>query len=211
MMLRVFILIFACLLWIPVIATAAAPPESLLLTIQNKAAETRSVSSPFIQEKHLSLFNEVVISEGFFAFATPDSLRWEYQSPFRSGFIMHGPDGLEWDEASGTERKFTEMNSPHMAMVSKQIMAWTAFDLQWLKSQYQLDLIQPEHVVLKLTPHSKDAREFLTHLLVTFTQDLTSIQAIELHESDGDFTRIKFTSPVINGAMPPSLFTSIKQ
>ncbi|MFO8047875.1 MAG: outer membrane lipoprotein carrier protein LolA, partial [Desulfosudaceae bacterium] len=60
-----------------------------LKDLKDKAEAIHSIEADFIQEKHLEILNEPLISEGKFYFAAPRSLRWEYQKPVRSILLMN--------------------------------------------------------------------------------------------------------------------------
>lgn len=205
---RIALLLF-CLV-IPLTTWASQPVNELLVELKSKAEGIQSVASDFTQEKHLAMFDEVLVSEGRFAFEKPGSLRWEYTTPFRAGFLLKDGKGKEWDEATKTERDFTLNSSPAMSMVAKQIMAWTTFDIDWLNSRYEIRQITTSPVALELKPRSEMAKDFLTHLVVSFTPDNRAIRSLELHETDGDFTRISFTTPSLNSDLAHGTFTTVQ-
>ncbi|MBI9080490.1 MAG: outer membrane lipoprotein carrier protein LolA [Pseudodesulfovibrio sp.] len=186
------------------------PNKQLLVELQLKAKQIQSISSHFSQEKHLEMFDEVLVSKGRFAFQKPASLRWEYLEPFRAGFLLNDGTGKEWDEASDNERNFTLESSPAMSMVASQIMAWTTFDIEWLESRYTIQLTDTTPVTLELCPRGDAAKEFLKYLTVTFSADNRTISLLELHETDGDFTRISFDNPRINDILAEKTFTAVR-
>lgn len=189
---------------------AGEPSQQLMLDLQRKAELITSISSDFTQEKHLEMFEEVLVSTGHFAFQKPANLRWEYTEPFRSGFLLSGETGTEWDEASNKERNFTLESAPAMSMVANQIMAWTTFDIDWLEKHYTITQTGTSPVTLELRPRGDMARQFLSHLTVGFAPDRNTIELLELHETDGDFTRISFNNPTINSALDETTFTAVR-
>lgn len=204
-MIRVLLIAFCLLL-----PGHAHADNALLETIRTKARTIESIASDFTQEKHLEMFDEVLISQGHFAFSRPDRLRWEYTAPFKAGFLLKGDKGTEWDDATGEQRDFTLSSSPAMGMIARQIMAWTTFDIDWLKSRYAIRRIHTSPLVLELKPQGETAKEFLAHLLVEFTPDGRAISQLELHETDGDFTRIFFTDQAINAPLSRNLFDEVR-
>lgn len=181
--------------------------DALLAAIQAEAETITTIASDFTQEKHLALFDEVMISQGKFAFAKPAALRWEYTTPFKSGFLIKDGSGVEWDEASGDTRPFTVKSNPAMGMVADQIMAWTGFNIEWLKERYDIKQLAEAPITLELRPKSETARSFIQKLVVRFGQDKRTMNQIELHEADGDFTRIIFTNQAVNAPLPAETFT----
>lgn len=128
-------LLAALFLVLPFMAgTNVSHAADFLMDLKAKAEKVTSIQSRFTQEKHLSMFDEVLISEGSFAFQRPSSLRWEYTTPFKAGFLLTGNTGIEWDEAAQTKREFSLKSSPIMAMVAQQIMAWTTLILRGSKA-----------------------------------------------------------------------------
>ena len=205
------LLFFLCVVLLPTASLAGASPGNSLLTeIETKASSNRSISCGFIQHTHLQMFDEVLTSHVTFSFVTPSALRWEYTTPFKAGFILNGDDGKEWDEASGETRTFTTSSAPHIKIVAEQITAWATFDMQWLRSRYEITQLNASPVTLELRPKSLGARDFLHHLKVTFTDDKTGVKELELHEPEGDFTRILFINPVINGTVSPETFSIVQ-
>lgn len=176
--------------------------------IEKKSASVHSIASNFIQYKHLQIFDEVMVSEGTFHFQKPNSLRWEYTAPFKTGFVLKGAKGLEWDDATGKVRPFTTTDAPHMHIIAEQITAWATFRRDWLSERYEIRQLEQSPVVLELRPKTESARTFLHHLKVTFTDDRNGVSTLEIHEPEGDFTRIEFVGTVINGEMPPETFSA---
>lgn len=208
---RVFAVLFCILL--PLTAWAGSegslPDQTLLDALKSKAESVDRLACDFTQEKHLALFDDTLVSTGRFAFEKPDKLRWEYLAPFKSGFFLNGEAGREWDEATGASRDFTLDSSPAMAMLARQIMAWTTFDIRWLEEQYEMRVLQKGPVVFQLTPRDEAARQFISHMTVTFTPDGDALERMEIHEADGDFTRVLFAAPQVNAPLPEATFTQV--
>jgi hypothetical protein len=59
---------------------------------------------------------------------------------------------------------------------------------------------------LRLEPRSVATAGFLHHLLINFSADGRYVRSVELHEKDGDFTRIKFVNTVVNKPLQADLF-----
>jgi len=191
-------------------STPAPPSKALLASLKAKAESVDHLTCTFTQEKHLAMFDELLISTGTFAFQKPDKLRWEYLEPFNNGFFLNGTSGREWDDASSKDREFTLDSSPAMAALARQIMAWTTFDIKWLESQYEMVVLQTEPVIFELTPKDEGARQFIPRMIIKFVPDGSALEQIELHEADDDFTRVIFGTPEVNGELPAATFTQVQ-
>ncbi len=185
-------------------AAAGGEVETTLAALQQQAAGVTTLQGDFIQEKHLAMFQEVLISKGRFAFVRPDRLRWELIEPVASGFVLKGDKGRRWNARSGTEEAFELSKEPVMRFVSEQLFAWVGADFSKLRARYRISVVQSAPVILKLVP--LDAGGFLDHLEVAFAKDGRYPEMVEVHERGGDFTRIRFLNMSVNVPLPPSRF-----
>jgi outer membrane lipoprotein-sorting protein len=181
------------------------PEDPILALLQKRAANVETLASDFIQEKHLAVFREVLISKGLFLYARPDRLRWELTDPVRSGFVLEGEKGRRWHQHTGRSTPFTLSREPVMKLVAEQLLAWAVADFDRLRKQYQISVIGRAPVALRLEPLA-GAEEFLDHLQVVFAADGSHVQSVEVHERGGDFTRIRFIDGVVNGPLPADAF-----
>lgn len=198
----ILLLLFRAL---PAGAEGPASPE-LLQSLEKSAGSVTTLSSDFIQEKHLSMFKNAMTSKGHVYFARPDQLRWELTQPVSSGFAIKGDKGRRWHERTGRTETFRISQEPVMKLVSEQLFAWARSDFAWLKKEYRITLLQESPVLLRLEPRSAATAAFLNHLRIGFSPDGRYVKSVELHEKDGDFTRIKFVNTVVNKQLPADLF-----
>ena len=63
--------------------------EAVKAKIRNNAKVTTSVSCEFVQEKHLTMMEEVLISNGRFLFKKENKVRWEYTDPITYAIIIN--------------------------------------------------------------------------------------------------------------------------
>jgi len=186
---------------------AVAEDILLLKELESKVSNIQSLSCEFKQEKHLAMFNEVLVSTGRFYFQKPDRLRWEYIKPVRMGFVLNGRKGKRWSEIDGSETGFDPQKEPGMMMIRKQLLAWATFNLKWLQKTYYIQVKSKEPVILSLRPKNSKA-QIIDHLYIRFTKNKNAIDTLELHEKDGDFTRIKFSNQKINVVLSKNIFNS---
>lgn len=185
------------------------PPDgsaAIFTSLERTAGTVRTISSDFVQEKHLSMFKTVLTSKGRFYFSKPDLLRWELTAPVASGFVLKGEKGRRWHERTGRSENFQINQEPVMKLVSDQIFAWARADFQWLKKEYRISVLDESPVALRLEPRSVATAGFLHHLLITFSADGRYVRSVELHEKDGDFTRIRFVNAAVNKPLQADLF-----
>ena len=207
---RILILVAALLLAAGQVTAAesasSADSPALFSSLERTANGVKTLSSDFVQEKHLSMFKTVLTSKGRFNFQKPDLLRWELTAPVASGFVLKGDQGRRWHERTGRTERFQISQEPIMKLVSEQIFAWARADFSWLRKEYRITVLREAPAALRLEPRSAATAGFLHHLLISFSSDGRYVRSVELHEKDGDFTRIRFINTVVNKPLPADLF-----
>ncbi len=174
---------------------ASGGSVALFSSLERTAGSANTLSSDFIQEKHLSMFKTVLSSKGRFYFSKPDRLRWELTEPVASGFVLKGEQGRRWHQRTG-----------RMKLVSDQLFAWARADFSWLKREYRISVLNEAPAALRLEPRSAATASFLHYLLINFSADGRYVNNVEVHERDGDFTRIRFVNTLVNKPLSADLF-----
>ena len=178
----------------------------LFSRLEESAVGVKTLASDFVQEKHLSMFKTVLVSKGRFYFKKPDQLRWELTEPVASGFVLNGHKGRRWHERTGRSETFDINQEPVMKLVSDQLFAWAKPDFAWMQREYRITVLDESPVSLRLEPLSPAVGGFLHHLLITFSTDGKYVRSVEVHEKDGDFTRIRFVNTAVNKSLRSDLF-----
>jgi outer membrane lipoprotein-sorting protein len=188
--------------------TTAVPPGNtpLFAALERTAGSVQTLASDFVQEKYLGMFKTVLSSQGRFYFRRPDALRWELTAPVASGFVLRGERGRRWHERTGRTESFEISQEPIMKLVSDQLFAWARADFAWLEREYRISVLSEAPVALRLEPRSAAVAGFLHHLLITFSADGRYVRSVELHELDGDSTRINFINTAVNNPLSADLF-----
>lgn len=172
--------------------------------MKTTSAETNSISSDFIQIKHLSFLEEDVMSKGKFFFQKENQLRWEYSEPFFYLIIFNNDTILIQDEhktniydaASG--RMFREINNIMLSMVNGSILESENFDFEYYEnpSRYKLDL----------TPLDENMKAFLSTIRIYINKKDYSVDELYMIEKSDDYTHIRFTNKVMNEDIPQHIF-----
>ena len=187
-------------------AASLCAGEGTFARLEEAAAGVRTVQSDFVQEKHLSVFREVITSKGRFAFEKPDRLRWEILEPVRTGFVITAKEGRRWNERTGRTESFDLDRDPTMRAVIGQILAWARADFTALRREYRIRVLAEEPADLRLEPMDPKADPFLDYLRISFVADGRHVKVVEVHERGGDWTRIVFARTVLNEPLPPGTF-----
>ena len=174
--------------------------------ITNSVAGVKTISSDFIQEKHLNMLNKVQILKGKFYYKSDDRMRWEMYEPVNAGFSVNGKNAKRWDKKSGGMQSFKVYQVPFIKKFADRVFAWAKADIKQLQKKYRIQVLSDQPVDLKLYPISSQERKHLKHLRFIFSADTSHVRVIETHESDGDITLIRFLNLRINEHLDDSLF-----
>lgn len=178
----------------------------VLAELKLAAAETENLSSNFVQEKHLSIFAEKLLSQGRFVYQKPDRLRWELLSPVVSGFVLQGKQGERWNGLSRETGSFSVAADPIMGMIAQQLLAWARVDLDWLQQRYRMELQTAEPVSLRLYPLDAGEADFIDYLQILFAEDRRHVAEVLMVEREGDSTLLRFNEVEINTELSPDAF-----
>lgn len=198
--------LFLLLLLFPLPGAASEPAavDAVMARLEREAAGVTTLSSDFVQEKHLAMFEEVMSSKGHFAYARPDRLRWELLEPVATGFVLNGKEGRRWNDRSGRSEPFELQREPMLKVIAEQLLAWTRADFPKLRKEYRITVASETPVVLRLQPLAEGGP--IGHLLITFADDYSHVTRVEIFDRDGDFTRLSFVNTLVNPVLPAKTF-----
>ena len=168
-------------------------------------SQAERISSDFVQERHLSMLKKDIIVKGRFYYEKPDRLRWEQREPVVGGFIVNGSTIRRWGEDGKVETARLG-SDPLFGLFVNQVFAWCKGDADWLKKRYAIKVIDRNPPVLRLTPLMKGEKRFLERLSVTFSEDLSSVERVEIQTKDKDSISTTFVNTSINRPLPEGIF-----
>jgi len=174
--------------------------------IASAASQVETFLCDFLQEKHMSILDNVLISKGRLYFKRNNRLRWEINHPVISGFAVNGDQAKRWEGDSGRTQTFKVNQVPFIKVFTEQVFLWARADFKRLKKRYDIQVLNETPIKLMLLPISPQEKKYLANLRISFATDASYVRAVEIHEPDGDFTRIQFLNTVINTPLNDSLF-----
>jgi outer membrane lipoprotein-sorting protein len=172
-----------------------------------KAAEgVKSIKADFVQEKHMKILKKPLIARGVFFYQLPDSLRWEYSTPFRSVLLMHadrirrfiqGQDGMVEDSGASLEM---------MRFVLQEIPLWLSgrFDANpnfkaFLKEDNRIEMV----------PASAALTGIIDRIELVLADKPGIIDTVTIYESKDTFTRFLFRNTEMNAVLTDALFQEL--
>lgn len=174
--------------------------------ITASSSGVKTLSSDFVQEKHLSILDNMVTSKGRFYYKRDKRLRWELTEPEVLGFTVNGKRAKRWKNNIKLRQTFEIHKAPAIKAFTDQLFTWVNPDIKQIQKRYRIQVIGDNPIDLKLFPNSTQEKKHIDHLRLTFAADAIYVSAVEVHEPDGDYTRIRFMNMKINEPLQDSLF-----
>jgi outer membrane lipoprotein-sorting protein len=169
------------------------------------AQKMQTVKSAFIQEKNLSMLAEKIVSKGKFWFKKNSLVRMEYNQPFQYLMIINKDriyvkDGDKENQVSARSNKlFQQVNK-----IMIDCMQGTALTNPDFKTRV---FENKSGYLVELVPVVKGMRDVFKNINVVVDKKDYSANSIEMQETGGDNTIIRFTSKELNINLPDALFT----
>ena len=177
----------------------------ILSQISKVSVNTNSLECHFIQKKNISVLSETMTSEGVMYFKKENSLRWQYNKPYRYLFILSGGKVLIKNE-SRTD-KFDTNSNKMFKEISELMIGGVRGNMlvadKKFSSQY---FVGNSTVLVKLIPKSKDLKKMMSGINLTFGKTDWLVKSIEMQEQGGDNTIITFTEKNVNKKISDDLF-----
>lgn len=160
--------------------------------VTENATQTSSMSSDFIQEKHLTMMEEVLISKGRFLFKKENHVRWEYNSPINYTILISNNefsidnDGKVSTFDTESNKLFKEINNMILMAIQGNFVNDPDFQAKFYENK-SLYLAQ-------LTPQDEILKNILETIEIYFDKSDMAVRKIKFIEPEEDFTLIKFTN-----------------
>jgi outer membrane lipoprotein-sorting protein len=178
-----------------------------LQQISGAMGRAQTVFTRFVQERHLSLFNEPLRSEGFLCFQKPGRIRWETTVPYKSILVSDGSGvaQFEW-----TDEKWQKLDIG-LADATQNVVAQIAAVMEGRyasdRRDYDVSVTNGvEGPVVTLVPRNETMRKMMAAIEVHLAADLKATRRVVLRETGGDYTDIRFSEQTVNLELPPLTF-----
>lgn len=191
------------------LARAGTPTNApvSLDAIGRAMAKADTVFTRFVQERHLSLFQEPLRSEGFLCFEKPGRIRWETTSPYKSILVSDGSNVAQFEWTDQEWRRLDLGLGNALQNVVRQIADVMGGKFAGGKRGYDVEVTDTaDGWIATLVPQNASMRRMMAAIDVHLSPDLKGIRRVVLRETGGDFTDIRFGEQVANLVLPPGTF-----
>ena len=170
------------------------------------AISVQSVQADFIQEKHLPILARPLVSRGRFLFKAPDSLRWEYTSPFHSVLLMDRGKIRKFIEKNGRLVEETGMRPGAVQLVMTEISGW----LNGHFTNTSTFTVRQDGATIILTPRKKGMAAFVNAIRLQPGDRPGLLRSVTIFEDNAKkaFTTMVFRHARLNHPIAEKLFAS---
>jgi outer membrane lipoprotein-sorting protein len=176
--------------------TELADNESFKKKVKETSVQTQSISSDFIQEKHLTMMEEVLVSKGRFLFKKENKVKWEYTEPIvyaiiinQNRFIINN-DGKISEFDTESNKLFKEINNMIVMAIRGDFVDNPDFSATFYQDEKRYLAI--------LVPQNELLVDILTQIEIYFLKENTAVDEVIFAEPGDDFTKIVFKNRKVN-------------
>jgi outer membrane lipoprotein-sorting protein len=193
---------------------AGAPPAAAqtnapvsLEQISRATGQAQTIFTRFVQERHLSLFNEPLRSEGFLCFQKPGNIRWETTAPYKSILVSDGSGVAQFEWTDEKWRKLDLGLGDALQNVVSQIAGVMGGQYASDQRSYTATVTNvADEFVITLVPQNETMRKMMVVIEVHLAADLKGTRRVILRENGGDYTDIQFSGQLVNLELPAKTF-----
>lgn len=197
------------ILFLTVLATSAQTKMSateantLKNTVKALSEKTETITSDFIQYKHLDFLSNDIKSEGKLAFKSPNVVKWEYVKPFAYSVIFKdeklfiNDNGNKSDMDMGSNKIFKQLNQLITASIKGDMFDSSEFDVLYFKNDTNSEV--------HFTPTDEKFSEFIKVFHINFNNK-GEVQEVKMIEPSDDYTQIIFSNRKTNKPLSDEVF-----
>ncbi len=167
--------------------------EEFMAAVGKSMGKVQTVVAGFVQEKHISLFDDVIETEGCILYTGPDKLRWEIRKPFRSILIVSGDAVAKFEFQKGERRRLELGGSRDIILiVMDQIRSWFRGDFENSDETYTVSVFDTAPARIVLRPKTAEIQQDLEAIELHLSEDRSAMDQVIIREKGGDKTVMRF-------------------
>ena len=171
-------------------------------SLQDYAArlkEVKTLTSNFVEEKHLALLSQPMQSTGTLNFdKDAQKLRWQYKTPFENGFL------IEKNRISRLKNNQKQPIQNAMGrLMAGQMLQWLTLDFDTLSKTYLITLNGQEII---FTPRDKNNQAVQKITVWLDEKDSRIVHRVKMDNPNGDFVLWRFSDTKLNPQLQDGVF-----
>jgi len=174
--------------------------------IKEVSENTKTITSDFMQLKHLDFLTNDIETSGKMAFKAPNWVKWEYINPyeysviFKDDVLLINDGGAKSDIKMSSSKLFKKLNELIINSVTGDMFDDESFETSYFKTNDYNKVI----LVSKDKKLSKMIAVFELH----FNKESGAVIEVKMIEPSNDFTKIVFSNRIDNSEINDAVFTN---
>jgi outer membrane lipoprotein carrier protein len=170
------------------------------------SANTRSITSDFIQFKHLDFLENDIETSGKLAYKAPGLVKWEYTNPyqysviFKEDKLLINDGGTKSNVDIGNSKLFKKLNDLIVRSVKGNMFDDEDFEITYFKTSQANKAI--------FAPKDKKLAGYIASFELYFNKEDGAVLEVKMVEPSFDFTRIIFSNRQLNGTLSDAIFNN---
>lgn len=165
-----------------------------------------TVQADFTQTKKMKMLSDVMVSRGKMWCTQTNLLRWEYQSPQPSSFILNNGKVLL---SKGQHDRIVNVNRNKMLRQITRLMMPDGLGKCLTEEKdfkVSVESKATQHI-LTLLPQSKELKQLFTRLVLNYDRKQSVVTKIKMYEKGGDSSVIELTNIKTNQTIDESTYS----
>lgn len=176
--------------------------------LENKLTEhakaTFSIESDFVQEKHLWMLDEVLISKGEFLFKKENDVSWQYITPVKYRIVIH--NGIFTIVNNNKVNEFSIDSNPLFREINNMIVTAIRGDFIGNPDFEAMFLEDSISYLAILSPTNENVSSMLEKIEIYFNRENMQVSKVIFREPGDDFTLITFINKTLNSEISDDRF-----
>lgn len=172
--------------------------------VKQQSEQTNTITSDFIQYKHLDFLSNDIITNGELVFKAPDLVKWNYSKPFQYSVIFKNEslfindEGKKSDINLSSSKLFKKLNHLIVNSVKGDMFNDDEFKISYFKMDNNSDI--------HFSPLNEKISKYIKEFHIQFNPKGDVIQ-IKMIEPSDDYTKIVFSNRTINKTVSDAEFS----
>lgn len=184
----------------------ASEIEAFKKQVSATSKNTTTITSNFVQFKHLDFLENDIETSGQLVFKAPGLVKWEYTNPyqysviFKEDKLLINDGGTKSNVDIGSSKMFKNLNQLIINSVKGTMFDDGDFEISYAKTENYNKAI--------FIPKNKKIAEYIAAFELLFDRKNGTVQEVKMIEPSLDFTCIVFSNRVLNSTVNDAVFTN---
>ena len=174
--------------------------------ITEVSEKTKSITTDFIQYKHLDFLTSDIETSGNMAFKAPNWVKWEYSDPyaysviFKEDQLLINDGGTKSNIKMGSSKLFKKLNELIINSVTGDMFDDESFEVSYYTT--------PDYNKVIFVSTDKKLAKMIAVFELHFDKKDGAVLEVKMIEPSQDYTRIVFSNRVVNSKISDAVFTN---